>query len=73
MYLSAEIEIDEEIFTAEGEMSAGEASDHEYCGSPPELYFLKVTDENGCDVTRDLDYEKLETIEYELHQIYDNR
>ena len=73
MNIDIEIELNEEIYTVEAYIIKGEDSSHDYPGSAPEIDCMTVYDEQGCDITRMLDYDTIEYIEDSLFDIYYER
>ncbi len=72
MNIDLEIEIDSKLYFVEARMIKGDSSSYDYEGSAPEIDYMVVYNENGDEVTKNLDWKYTNDIEDRLHDYYND-
>ena len=52
--ITIEVEIDEQIYTIDADLDSGSPQTYDYPGDSPEVTYMQVFNEDGCDITNNL-------------------
>ena len=72
MNIDLEIEMDNKLYFVEATMRKGDSPSYDYEGSAPEIDYMVVYNEDGDEVTTNLNWKYVNEIEDRLHDYYND-
>ena len=66
--ITIEVEIDDQMYTIDADLDNGSPATYDYPGDSPEVTYMQVYNEDGCDITNNLSVSQENTF---LEEIYE--